>query len=143
MRAKLVLLVLFVFLFAALASGDSGTSASAQEAMKKAEGAGQEQKPQPRRARSRGTRGVPKGVQNCVDRLIQIASADPLPAYGGQAEQIVNSGLLWNDPKSNCAIGEDTKLRLKVSEMANAWRMKDAAKVRSLLDEIKSAIPSS
>ena len=67
--------------------------------------------------------------------------AEPLVEYGGQAEQIVNNGLLWNDPKSKCYIGDDSKLKLKVSEMAKAWRTKDAATVRSLLQEIRSAVP--
>jgi hypothetical protein len=52
----------------------------------------------PKKKRAMG--GIPKGAQACVDRLIEIASADPLPAFGGQAEQIVNNGLLWDDPKS-------------------------------------------
>ena len=101
-------------------------------------------KPARRRARrggSRAARGVPSGVQNCIDRLIEIATPDPLVAYEGQASQIVNNGLMWNDPKSKCSVGADTSLRLKLSNLATAWTQKDAAKVRSLLQEIKSAAP--
>ena len=100
-----------------------------------------------RRGRGQGGRaqrartGVPTGVQNCIDRLIEIAAADPFPAYEGQAEQIINDGLLWNDEKSKCSIGTDAALRSKVAEAGNAWRMKDAAKVRTLLGEIKQAAP--
>jgi hypothetical protein len=140
MRAKLVLLVLPLFMVGALAFGSSSADASGQEMMKKDETVA---KPAPRRQRARGRaqRGVPTGVSNCVNRLIQIAEAEPLVEYGGQAEQIVNNGLLWNDPKSKCYIGDDSKLKLKVSEMAKAWRTKDAATVRSLLQEIRSAVP--
>ena len=101
-------------------------------------------KPVRRRAKRKGTRaarGVPAGVQNCIDRLIEIATPDPLVAYEGQASEIVNNGLMWNDPKSKCSVGADTSLRLKLSNLATAWTEKDAAKVRSLLQEIKSAAP--
>jgi hypothetical protein len=103
------------------------------------------QKPARRRARRRGgamsMRGVPSGVQNCIDHLIKMAENDPLIDYEGHPSEIINNGLLWNDPKSKCSIGSDASLRLKVSNLATAWSMKDAAKVRSLLQEIKSAAP--
>jgi hypothetical protein len=94
----------------------------------------------PKKRRAMG--GIPKGAQACVDRLIEIASADPLPALGGQAEQIINNGLLWDDPKSKCSIGSDQGLRKKVSDMGVAWREKNAEKTRSLLQEIKAAAPA-
>lgn len=94
-----------------------------------------------RRMRPKASQGVPKGVQNCIDALIKIAEKDPLVEYGGRAEKIVNEGLLWNDPKSNCYVGDDVNLRKKILEMANAWRAKDASKVRSLLQEIKNEAP--
>jgi hypothetical protein len=100
--------------------------------------------PAPRQRRRRGTRatrGVPTGVQACIDRLIEIASADPLPDYEGQPEQIINNGLLWNDEDSKCSIGTDAKLRLQLFEVSNAWRIKDTSKVRSVLQEVKSAAP--
>lgn len=104
-------------------------------------------KPVRRRAKRKGTRGakahrgVPSGVQNCIDHLIEMASADPLVAYEGHPSEIVNNGLMWNDPKSKCSVGADTSLRLKLTNLATAWTEKDAAKVRSLLQEIKSAAP--
>jgi hypothetical protein len=73
--------------------------------------------------------------------LIKIAEKDPLVEYGGRAEKIINEGLMWNDPKSNCYVGDDINLRKKILDLANAWRAKDASKVRSLLQEIKSAAP--
>jgi len=85
--------------------------------------------------------GIPTGAQNCIDRLTEIAAADPLPSYEGQPEQIINDGLMWSDEKSKCSIGSDAALRLKVFDLSNAWRLNDAAKVRSLLAEIKQAAP--
>ena len=101
-------------------------------------------KPARRRAKRSGAtsmRGVPKGVKNCLDHLSQMAANDPLIDYEGHPSEVINNGLLWDDPKSKCSIGSDASLRLKVSNLATAWKMKDAARVRSLLDEIKSAAP--
>lgn len=106
------------------------------------------QKPARRSGRRKGARGgamsmqgVPSGVQKCLEHLSQMAANDPLIDYEGHPSEIINNGLLWNDPKSKCSIGGDASLRLKVSNLATAWSMKDAAKVRSLLEEIKSAAP--
>ncbi|HEU4388975.1 MAG TPA: hypothetical protein VFV34_14340 [Blastocatellia bacterium] len=104
-------------------------------------GAPQEKKPKAKKRKPKAPTGTPKGVQACIDRLIQIASADPLPAYEGQPETIINGGLLWNDPKSKCSIGDDQALRAKVGAVAKAWREKNADQVRSLLQELKSAAP--
>lgn len=98
-------------------------------------------KPRAKKRNNAANTGVPKGVQKCLDRLIELANAEPMAAYEGQAQKIVSEGLMWNDEKSNCSIGTDQALRLKIFEMSNAWQMKDAAKVRSLLAEIKSAAP--
>ena len=87
--------------------------------------------------------GVPKGVSKCLDHLTEMANKDPLPDYEGHPSEVINDGLMWNDPKSNCSIGTDQALRSKVLDLANAWRAKDAARVRSLLQEIRSAAPQS
>jgi hypothetical protein len=87
--------------------------------------------------------GVPKGVSKCLDHLTEMANKDPLPDYEGHPSEVINDGLMWNDAKSNCSIGTDQALRTKVLDLANAWRAKDAAKVRSLLQEIRSAAPQS
>lgn len=84
---------------------------------------------------------VPKGVQKCIDHLIEMANAEPMTPYEGHPQKVINEGLMWNDEKSNCSIGADQDLRMKVLKMSNAWKMKDAATVRSLLAEIKSAAP--
>lgn len=97
-----------------------------------------------RRQRPRAAQaGVPKGVQNCIDALIKIAEKDPLVEYGGRAEKIINEGLMWNDPKSNCYAGDDASLRKKMFDLVNAWRTKDGSSVRSMLQDIKSSAPQS
>jgi hypothetical protein len=138
MKAKLPTTGLI--LIAMLLAGPSATAAIQSGQMMQGPPAGQKA-PQKRRSRGSRSTAVPKGVQACIDRLIEIASADPLPAYGGQAEKIVNDGLLWNDPKSKCSVGDDQALRTKISNMVVEWRQKNADKVRSLLQEIKSAAP--
>lgn len=79
--------------------------------------------------------GVPMGSENCLNALAQMAAADPLPDYEGRPSQIINNGLLWNDPKSKCAVTDETQ-RGKIFDVATAWRTKDASKVRSLLSEL-------
>jgi len=86
-------------------------------------------------------RGVPAGVPACLEHLSQMAATEPMTPYEGHPEEIINNGLLWNDAKSKCSIGTDPQLRLKVGNLAKAWRQKDAATVKSLLEEIKSAAP--
>lgn len=85
--------------------------------------------------------GVPKGAQACIDHLIKMAAADPLIAYEGHPEEVLNGGLLWNSPESKCSLGGDLELRKKAFAVGTAWRKKDAAAVRSLLQELKSAAP--
>jgi hypothetical protein len=94
-----------------------------------------------KRPRKKAETGIPKGVHNCIDALIKMAAADPLINYEGRPSDIINNGLLWNDPKSKCSIGDNKDLRLKLLDVANAWRQKDAARTRSLLEEVKSAAP--
>jgi hypothetical protein len=85
--------------------------------------------------------GVPSGVGNCIKHLSEMAAKDPLIAFEGHPEDIVNNGLLWNDPKSKCSVGSDENMRQKIFDLATAWRMKDAAKVRSILQELEGMSP--
>ena len=142
MKAKLALRAVLVLAVCLLISASS-IAVTTQDASKTGQKTApnvQDKKVQKKKRKAKAG-GIPKGVQACIDRLIKIASADPLPAYEGQAEDIINNGLLWNDPKSKCSIGTDQALRSKVSSIAAAWRQKDAEKVRSLLQEIKAAAP--
>lgn len=95
-------------------------------------------KPVRRAKKPYAMKGVPSGASNCIKHLSEMASKDPLIAYEGHPEEIINNGLLWGDPKSKCSIANDENMRKKVSELANAWQMKDAAKVRSILQELES-----
>jgi hypothetical protein len=93
-------------------------------------------KPKPKRKASMAMAGVPKGVPACIERLTKLAEKDPLINYDGHPSEIVNNGLLWNDPKSHCSVGSDDAMKKKVVDLADAWRRKDAAQVRSLLQEL-------
>ena len=96
-------------------------------------------KPKPKRKASMAMSGVPNGVPNCIKHLAKMAEKDPLINYDGHPSQIVNDGLLWNDPKSHCSVASDEAMKKKVVDLATAWRAKDSATVRSLLAELGSA----
>jgi hypothetical protein len=93
-------------------------------------------KPKPKPKKKAAMAGIPKGVPGCFKRLSDLAKKDPLIDYDGRPSEIINGGLLWNDPKSHCSIAGDEAMRKKVIELANAWRKKDAATVRSMLQEM-------
>jgi hypothetical protein len=98
-------------------------------------------KPVHRKKTTNAMAGVPSGVSNCIKHLSEMASKDPLIMFEGHPEEIVNNGLLWNDPKSKCSVGSDENMRQKVFDLATAWRMKDATKVRSILPELEGMSP--
>jgi hypothetical protein len=75
-------------------------------------------------------------MENCLKALAQMAERDPLPDYEGRPEQIINDGMLWTDAKAKCPVGDDQEKRMKLFNLAKAWRMKDAATVRSILQEL-------
>lgn len=99
-------------------------------------------KPKPKRKASMAMSGVPNGVPNCIKHLAKMAEKDPLINYDGHPSEIVNGGLLWNDPKSHCSVASDEAMKKKVLDLATAWRAKDSATVRSLLAELGSAAGS-
>lgn len=96
-------------------------------------------KKKPKSKKQTAMKGVPSGVPNCLKHLSEMASKDPLPPYEGHPEEIVNNGLMWNDPKSKCSVGSDDAMRKKIADMAKAWRLKDSAQVRALLADLESA----
>ena len=98
-------------------------------------------KPVHRKKKPAGMAGVPSGVANCIKHLSQMAAKDPLIAYEGHPEEVINNGLLWNDPKSKCSVGSDENMRKKVADLASKWRMHDAAAVRSILQELEGMSP--
>ena len=99
-------------------------------------------KRKPKRKASMAMSGVPNGVPNCIKHLAKMAEKDPLINYDGHPSQIVNDGLLSNDPKSHCSVASDEAMKKKVVDLATAWRAKDSATVRSLLAELGSAAGS-
>ncbi|MCI0489125.1 MAG: hypothetical protein L0229_21240 [Blastocatellia bacterium] len=140
MRAKLVVMVMTVFAAAALGFQFSANAAYAPEGERLSDAGTESSMAQRRRRKPMSAmKGVPKGVDKCLEHLIEMASEDPFPAYEGHPEEIVNNGLMWNDPKSKCSIGDNHDLKLKIIEMSKEWRMKNAERVRSLLEEIKNA----
>ena len=88
------------------------------------------------RAKKKMMRGVPSGVDNCMKHLAEMAAMDPMPDYEGHPSEIINNGLLWNDAKSKCSVGDDQAKRKRIFDLATAWRKKDAATVRSILQEL-------
>ena len=140
MRAKLVTIVIAVFAAAPLGFQFSANAAHRPEGVRASNPAAESSIVQRRvRRRAATMKGVPKGVDKCIEHLMEMAAEEPMTPYEGHPQEIINDGLLWNDPKSKCSVGDNHDLRLKIIEMAKAWRMNDAAKVRSLLDEIKQA----
>ena len=140
MKAKLVTLGLAVVVAVALVFEVSAITSANQENANMAAPA----KPRKKRMRKPGNKmmaGVPMGVENCLNHLAKMAAADPLIDYEGHPSEIVNNGLLWNDPKSKCAVSDEGQ-RKKLFDLAQAWRMKDASKVRSLLQEMGATTSS-
>ena len=95
-------------------------------------------KPKKKRKPSMAMAGVPMGVPACIQHLTKMAEKDPLIDYDGHPSEIINGGLLWNDPKSRCSIASDEATKKRVVELATAWRAKDASKVRSILQELSA-----
>jgi hypothetical protein len=123
----------------AIALALEGLAATLQEAQPKSEttaAAPRQSRQRRNRSRAAENRGIPSGMENCLKALMQMAERDPLPEYEGRPEQIINNGMLWTDAKAKCPVGDDQAKRLKLFELAKAWRLKDAAKVRSILQEL-------
>ncbi|MGH9759228.1 MAG: hypothetical protein ACREDR_00575, partial [Blastocatellia bacterium] len=117
--------------------------AAASSAAKGGEQAAKTVKPPHHRKPAAKGAGVPKGVGACVDRLIKLAEKDPLVDYDKGPYEIINNGLLWDNAHSNCSVGNNADLRTKLFDVGTAWQQKDAGKVRSTLQDIKSAVPPS
>ncbi len=121
------------------ATKNANTAAPAQAATPAGKPAAK--KPVPRKKKPAAMAGVPAGAGNCIKHLSEMAAKDPLIAFEGHPEEIVNNGLLWNDPKSKCSVGSDENMRKKVFDLAGKWRMHDASAVRSILQELEGMSP--
>jgi len=140
MRVKLVGLGMALALVVALVVGASTVSFANQANANKPAAPAKKAMKKKRKPRSSGggggqMAGVPMGVENCLNHLAKMAAADPLIDYEGHPAEIVNNGLMWNDPKSKCAVSDPAQ-RKKIYDMAEAWHKKDAAKVRQILGEL-------
>jgi len=135
MRAKFVATGMTLFVVVALVWAVSAIGAIGQDNANKPAGNSNRRATHRKHTAKRAEAGVPKGVPECINKLAQLAAADPLIAYEGRPSEIVNNGLLWNDPKSHCAVSDEAT-RAKIVEMSTAWQTKDAAKVRSILQEL-------
>jgi hypothetical protein len=96
----------------------------------------------PAHKRAKETYGIPSGVGACVAKLDEWASKDPLPPYEKGPDQVINNGLLWNDPHSKCSVGTDQAVRNKVFAVATAWQQKDSAGVKQALADLKGSVPA-
>lgn len=144
MKVLLSVTVVFVLGTFVVASAAQAEQMKPTEPAKAAPQKAKAKKPKAKKAgASMAMAGVPKGVQACIDHLIKMAEKDPLTPYEGHPSEIINGGLMWNDPKSRCYLGDDVELRKKAAGVADAWRKNDAASVRSRLQELKSAAPQS
>jgi hypothetical protein len=137
MRSKLLTLFLTVAVVTALATEFSSVAFARQENANKPAAPAKKAMKKKRKpgGSARQMAGVPMGVENCLNHLAKMAAADPLIDYEGHPAEIVNNGLMWNDPKSKCAVSDPAQ-RKKIYDMAEAWHKKDAAKVRQILGEL-------
>jgi len=120
----------------------SASKASNSQAAAPATTAEKPKAKKPARRHPKEAVGVPKGVGACVAKLEQLASKEPMTPYEKGPEQIINNGLLWNDPHSKCSVGSDQTVRNKVFAVATAWQQKDSGKVQSALADLKSSVPA-
>src|SRR5262249_39229258 len=120
----------------------SATKATNSEAAAPAASGEHAKAKKPARKHPRETVGIPSGAGACVAKLEQLASKEPMTPYEKGPEQIINNGLLWNDPHSKCSVGSEQSVRNKVFAVATAWKQKDSSKVQSALADLKSAVPA-
>ena len=96
----------------------------------------------PARKHPKETMGIPSGAGACVAKLEQLASKEPMTPFENGPDQIINNGLLWNDPHSKCSVGSDQTVRNKVFAVATAWQQKNSSGVQSALADLKSSVPA-
>jgi hypothetical protein len=130
MRSKLLTLFMAVAVVGVLAA-ESSITALAYQGNTNTSAA----RPKARKHRRPAARAMamPTDPQGCLNRLATLAAREPLPGYEGEPSKIINEGMLWANGK--CAVTDQAQ-RLKLSNVANRWRMNDAAGVRSALQEM-------
>lgn len=129
MRSKLLTLFMAVAVVVALAAEFSGAASANQENANKPAAPA---KRKTKKKRVKAMAAIPSTPQDCLNRLAKLAAKDPLPGYDGEPSKIINEGLLWTGEKAKCPVSDQAQ-RLKLFELANKWRMNDAAGVREIL----------
>jgi hypothetical protein len=132
MRSKLLTLFMAVAVVVALAAEFSVATLAYQGNANKA-ATPAKPKAKKRKKPASHAMAMPTTPQDCLNRLATLAAREPLPAYEGEPMKIINDGLLWTNGK--CAVTDQAQ-RGKLLDVANKWRMKDAAGVRSGLQEL-------
>jgi hypothetical protein len=122
--------------------GRSASKASNSQAAAPAATGERPKAKKPARKHPKESVGIPSGAGACVARLEQLASKEPMTPFESGPDQIINNGLLWNDPKSKCSVGADQAVRSKVFAVATAWQQKDAATVKTALADLKGSVPA-
>jgi len=133
MRSKLLTLFMAVAVVVALAAELSITALAYQGNANKPATPAKKARAKKRKKPMSHVAAIPMTPQDCLNRLATLAAREPLPAYEGEPMKIVNEGLLWSTGK--CAVTDQAQ-RLKLADLANKWRMNDAASVRSSLQEM-------
>src|SRR5205085_9001958 len=133
MRSKLLTLFMAVAVVVALAAELSVAALAYQGNANKAAAPAKKARAKKRKKPMSHVAAIPTTPQDCLNRLATLAAREPLPAYEGEPMKIVNEGLLWATGK--CAVTDQAQ-RLKLADLANKWRMKDAAAVRSALQDL-------
>ena len=135
MRSKLLTLFMAFAVMVALASLLSVAALANPQNANKAATPAKPKAHKRKKVAASASAGIPTGLQNCLNRLATLAAKEPFPSFEGQPEEIINNGMLWNDPKAKCAVTDQAQ-REKLFDLATAWRLKEADKVRSGLQEM-------
>src|SRR5690349_16869889 len=139
MRSKLLTLLMAVAVGGALAA-ESSVAAFAFQANANKPAAAAKPKAKKRKKPASHAMAMPTDPQGCLNRLATLAAREPLPAYDGEPSRIINDGLLWANGK--CTVSDQAQ-RLKLADLANKWRMNDAAGVRASLQEMGATASAS
>lgn len=129
MRSKLLTLFMAVAVVVALAA-EFSVAALAYQGNANTSAAPAKPKAKKRRKPVSHAMAMPTTPEGCLNRLATLAAKEPLPNYEGEPSKIINEGLLWTDGKAKCPVTDQAQ-RLKLLNLANKWRMNDAAGVRS------------
>ena len=141
MRSKLLTVFMAVAVVVALAAEFSVAAVAYQGNANKpaAPAKPRAKRPRPHRPATHAA-AMPTTPQDCLNRLATLAAREPLPAYDGEPMRIINDGLLWANGK--CAVTDQAQ-RLKITNLANQWRMNHASEVQTALRDLGATASAS